>query len=84
MFLTVVLGENPDPFAMPLGNIGAPEIPAGKNLYVDLKGAHYLFNFPLPLTYGDACRSMYMIQDGSYVCCISHTLEVQVGDRVPV
>ena len=78
--LTAVLAEDPNPFAMPLADIAAPAIPEGSDVFVSLEGRHYLFNFPLPLTYGEKCRAMYMQDGDGYTCCISHTPDVKPGD----
>lgn len=81
--LTVILGDdgNPDPFKIPLGSVVAPLIASGKNIYVELVGAHYLFTFGLPRTYPD-CKAMYMkMTDGCY-CVMSNEDGINVGDTV--
>lgn len=74
-------GGNPDPFAIPYHENVAPAIAAGKNIYVELVGAHYIAVFSLPWTYPD-CNAMFMkMADGTY-CVMSHTPEYKVGQIV--
>lgn len=80
--LTVHLKPEGGPFDMAFGDIVAPEIPEGKNIYVRLDGRHLLFTFPLALTYGETCRSLVMDYDGECFVSVSHTPELEVGDLV--
>lgn len=80
--LEVILSKDPAPFRMPMEELAAPVLPAGRDIFVKLRGAHYIFNFPLPLCYGESCRAMYLWDGDAYVCCLSNTAAVQVGDRV--
>lgn len=78
---TLTNGGNPDPFAIPFSENVAPAIAPGKNIYVDLVGAHYIAVFSLPWTYPD-CKAMFMrMADGTY-CVASNTPEYQVGQIV--
>jgi len=80
VLLTVKIGKGLD---LPCSEIAAPEIPAGKNIYVHLKGQHrMLHTFSLSLTYGDAARAMFVDYAGDCYCCVSHNPEIKVGDRV--
>ena len=61
----------------------APKIPAGKNIYVRLKGQQRMLStYPLSLTYGDEAKAMFVDYAGDCYCCVSHTPEVKVGDRI--
>jgi hypothetical protein len=61
----------------------APKLPAGKNIYVRLKGQHRMLStYPLSLTYGDEAKAMFVDYAGDCFCCVSHTSGVKVGDRV--
>ena len=79
--LTVILGDNANPFAMPIKDIAAPAIPDGSDIIVSLEGKHFIFNFPLPVTYGAKCRTMYMQDGDGFSCCITNTPDVKLGDR---
>lgn len=74
-------GGNPDPFAIPFRANVAPPIEPGKNIYVELHGAHYLAVFSLPWTYPD-CKAMFMKMPDATYCVASHTPEYQVGQTV--
>jgi hypothetical protein len=78
---TLTNGGNPDPFGIPFGDNVAPAIAAGKNIYVDLVGAHYIAVFPLPWTYPD-CKAMFMRMPDATYCVVSHTPEYKVGQTV--
>ncbi len=80
--LTVHLDPNGGPFNMPLDQITAPEIPAGKNIFVRLDGRHLLFTFPIALTYGTTCRSIVMDYDGECFVSVSNTPDLAVGDLI--
>jgi hypothetical protein len=82
ILLTVHLDPDKGPFDMPFAEIVAPELPAGKNIYVRLDGRHLLFTFPLSLTYGADCRSIIMDYDGECFCSVSNTPDLEVGDLV--
>jgi hypothetical protein len=74
-------GGNPDPFAIPFGENVAPAIAAGKNIYIDLVGAHYIAVFPMPWTYPD-CKAMFMRMSDATYCVVSNTPEYKVGQTV--
>ena len=82
LYIKVVLAGdgNPDPFAVPFKDTVVPALPAGKNLYFDLVGAHYLPMFCLPWTYAD-CKTMYMCTPLDSYCVYSNDPAVQVGDE---
>ncbi len=80
--LTVHLAPDGSPFDMPFSEIIAPQIPAGKNIYVRLDGRHLLFAFPISLTYGATCRSLIMDYAGECVCSVSNRDDLEVGDSV--
>jgi hypothetical protein len=82
VLLTVHLDPDKGPFDMPFGEIVAPAIPAGKNIYVRLDGRHLLFTFPLSLTYGKDCRSIITDYAGECFCSVSNTPDLKVGDLV--
>ena len=74
-------GGNPDPFGIPFSSNVAPAIAAGKNIYIDLVGAHYIAVFSLPWTYPD-CKAMFMRMPDATYCVKSNTPEYQVGQTV--
>lgn len=78
---TLTNGGNPDPFAIPFHENVAPAIAAGKNIYVELVGAHYIAVFSLPWTYPD-CNAMFMKMADATYCVMSHTPEYKVGQIV--
>lgn len=78
---TLTNGGNPDPFAIPFSANVAPAIAPGKNIYVELIGAHYLAVFSLPWTYPD-CNAMFMKMADATYCVMSHTPEYQAGQTV--
>lgn len=78
---TLTQGGNPNPFQIPFGDTIAPPIASGKNIYVDLVGAHYLAVFSLPWTYPD-CKAMFMKMADATYCVVSNTPEYQVGQTV--
>ena len=82
VLLTVHLDPDKGPFDMPFSQITAPEILAGKNIFVRLDGRHLLFTFPLALTYGADCRSIIMDYSGECFCSVSNTPELAVGEIV--
>ncbi len=82
VLLTVHLDPNKGPFDMYFGDIVAPPIPEGKNLYIRLDGRHLLFTFPISLTYGSVCRSIIMDYDNECFCSVSNVPELEVGDLV--
>ena len=68
---------------LPCSEIVAPKLAAGKNIYIRLKGQHrMLHTYSLSLTYGDESRAMFVDYAGDCYCCVSHTSDVKVGDRV--
>lgn len=81
VLLTVHLTPDGTPFDLPFRDIVAPEIPAGKNIYVRLDGRHLLFAFPVALTYGESCKSIIMDYAGECVCAVSHRPDISVGDK---
>lgn len=82
IYLEVVLSGdgNPDPFAVAFADTTAPALPAGKNIYVNLYGNHYLPCFCLPWTYPD-CKTMYMCTPVETHCVLSNDPNVKVGDE---
>lgn len=82
ILLTVCLRPHGTPFDMPFEDIIAPEILAGKNIFVRLAGRHLLFAFPVSLTYGQTCRSIVMDYAGECVVSVSNTPELTVGQLV--
>lgn len=80
--LTVHLKADGTPFDLPFCDIVAPELPAGKNIFVRLDGRHLLFAFPVALTYGACCNTIVMDYAGECICAVSNTPEIQVGDLV--
>lgn len=86
VLLTVTLKPDGTPFDLPFGEITAPEIPAGKNIFVRLEGRHLLFTFPVALTYGAHCKTIVMDYAGECFCAVSNTPEVHVGDlwKIPL
>ena len=82
ILLTVHLDPDKGPFDMPFDKIVAPELPAGKDIYVRLDGRHLLFAFPVSLTYGKTCRSIIMDYSGECFCSVSNTPDLAVGDLV--
>ncbi len=81
--LTVHLPPTGTPFDLPFREIVAPQLPAGKNIFVRLEGRHLLFTFPISLTYGKTCRSIVMDYDQECFVSVSNTPELQVGDCIP-
>ena len=81
LLATLNNGGNPDPFAMPMHENVAPAIAAGKNIYAELYGAHYIAVFNLPLTYPD-CNAMFMKLGDATYCVKSNTPEYKVGQIV--
>ena len=82
VLLTVRLKPDGTPFDLPFGEIIAPEIPAGKNIFVRLEGRHLLFTFPVALTYGERCNTIVMDYAGECFCAVSNSEEIHVGDLV--
>lgn len=82
VLLTVHLEPDKGPFDMEFGDIVAPEIPKGKNIFVRLEGRHLLFAFPVSLTYGEHCRSICMDYSGQCICAVSNTTALEPGDTV--
>lgn len=82
LLLTVHLVPDKSPFDMYFGDIVAPELPAGKNIFVRLDGRHLLFTFPISLTYGAGCRSIVMDYNNECFVSVSNTPELAVGDLV--
>ena len=82
IYVKVILAGdgNPDPFAVPFADTVVPALPAGKNLYFDLEGAHYLPMFCLPWTYKD-CKTMYMCTPIDTHCVYSNDPAVKLGDE---
>lgn len=82
VLVTVHLKPDGTPFDLPFSEIVAPELPAGKNIFVRLDGRHLLFTFPMALTYGTHCKTLVMDYADECFCAVSNTPEVQVGDLV--
>jgi hypothetical protein len=80
VLLTCKLVPEKGPFDMYFGDIVAPVLPEGKDIYVRLEGRHLLYIFPLALTYGDSARSIWMDYGGECVCGISHRPDAAPGD----
>jgi hypothetical protein len=80
VLLTCKLVPEKGPFDMYFGDIVAPVIPEGKDIYIRLDGRHLLFTFPLALTYGDTARSVWVDYAGECVCAISHQPDPEPGD----
>lgn len=80
--VTLLNDGNPDPFQMSLGDVEIREIGSGKNIWLELVGAHYLFMFDMPKTFGPDCRTMYYKEGGeTWYCVASNNPAVQVGQQ---
>lgn len=80
--VTLLNGGNPDPFQMSLGDVEIQDIAPGKNIWLELVGAHYLFMFDMPKTFGADCRTMYYKEGGEqWYCVASNDPAVHVGDK---
>ncbi len=80
--VTLLNDGNPDPFQMSLGDVEIKEIGSGKNIWLELVGAHYLFMFDMPKTFGKDCKTMYYKEGGEqWYCVASNEPSVKVGDK---
>lgn len=80
--VTLLNDGNPDPFQMSLGDVEIKEIGFGKNIWLELVGAHYLFMFDMPKTFGADCNTMYYKEGGEqWYCVASNDANVKVGDK---
>lgn len=80
--VTLLNDGNPDPFQMSLGDVEIKEIGSGKNIWLELVGAHYLFMFDMPKTFGADCNTMYYKEGGEqWYCVVSNDAAVKVGDK---
>ena len=80
--VTLLNDGNPDPFQMSLGDVEIQEIGSGKNIWLELVGAHYLFMFDMPKTFGADCNTMYYKEGGeTWYCVVSNDPAVKVGDK---
>lgn len=83
--LTLTLGDggNPDPFRIPYGDNVVPPIADGKNIFVELVGAHYLVTFSLAWTYPN-CNTLWYNNGDVCYCAYSNDPSVKVGDTKPL
>lgn len=78
--VTLLGGGNPDPFQMSLGDVEIKDIGPGKNIWIELVGAHYLFVFDFPKTFGADCNTMYYKEGGEqWYCVASKDPAIKVG-----
>lgn len=82
VLLSLCLGREALPFEVPFSAMRLPQLPAGKNLFVQVKDAKLFHLFGVPAALGENCRTLNVVMNGGLCrCAISHAEGVRVGDE---